>query len=140
MRSLCHFASVCLLAAIAAGCSSKVPVYPVSGKVVVGKSKKAAVGAMVFFNAVQETPGEFIRPAGTVDASGEYKITSRNTHDGAPEGEYIITLYWPHPQKSVFDCDDDDRLNGAYMNVEKSKFRFTVRPEGTNDVPAIELP
>lgn len=66
-------------------------------------------------------------------------MTTKITGDGAPEGENIITIVWPASVKSVFDGDGGDLLGGRFADPKRSPWRFTVRPDGPNLVPAIEL-
>jgi hypothetical protein len=113
--------------------------YPVNGQVVSGAARKPAVGAIVYCHPVdkQDEPGV---PHGQVDAAGRFTLTTRTAGDGAPAGDYIITIVWPSPRKSVFDAEEVDQLDGAFADSAKSKLRFTVQPTATNEVPVIELP
>ncbi len=122
------------------GCGGQKPVYPVSGKVVSGADKKPAVGAMVIFTPVVPDAKETIRSMGTVGEDGSYAVTTHKAKDGAPAGEYTITLIWPAPKKSVLDEDGGDLLSGAFADNAKSKLRFTVQAAKSNEVPVIELP
>src|SRR5262245_43311943 len=88
---------------VSAGCSGKTPLYPVTGKVVSKSSKKPATGAMVFFDPIPTDPKRTARAMGTVDEEGTYWITSHTAKDGLPAGDYVITLIWPPPQKSLLD-------------------------------------
>ncbi len=129
------------LVLLASGCGPRLrPVYPVKGEVVVGKDRKPAVGAIVFFNPVEKTADGTGMPVGTVDESGHYALTTRASNDGAPAGDYIITIVWPPARKSVFEEADDDRLRGAFADVSKSRHRYTVQPVSHNEVATIELP
>src|SRR5262249_2552105 len=104
-KRLARSALFCAVAATALAISScgggRVKVYPVHGKVVDEKGKPA-VGAIVMFHPVAP-PGKNVEAvSGTVDESGEYRLTTYTNGDGAPAGEYVVTITWPEPRKSPF--------------------------------------
>src|SRR5262245_9309643 len=81
------------LALWAAGCGSgRRAVDPASGQVVAGKDKKPATGAMVMFHPVHEDGGPIYKPVAYVDEQGQYQLTTYTKGDGAPAGEYVVTL------------------------------------------------
>src|SRR5262245_28689424 len=99
------------------GCGpSLAPVYPVKGQVVAGPDKKPAAGAMVYFNPVTKDPREKGIPLATVDDNGYFELTTRKAKDGAPAGEYVITLVWFKTKKSLFDDEGADKLNGRFAD------------------------
>jgi hypothetical protein len=53
--------------------------------------------------------------------------------DGAPAGEYKVTVTWPEGSGN----DIPDRLNGKY-DLTNTKLTANVN-EGTNDIPAFKL-
>src|SRR5688572_4246517 len=101
-----------LFAAIAAivGCGggsptgNQKPVHPVRGEVYHGG--KAAAGAFVVFVPAMEpadTPDP--RPRGHVNEDGSFTLSTYGVNDGAPAGEYLVTITWP-----IADRDDEDKL------------------------------
>jgi hypothetical protein len=130
------------LAALSTSCGpARQTAYPVSGKVFAGKEKKPAEGVVVVFYPITPLDGAPVVPTGQVDHYGDYTLTTYSPSDGAPAGEYAITLKWPRAKKNNFDWAADDQLKGAYHNPEKSKLpNFTVQIVGTNEVPTIVLP
>jgi hypothetical protein len=75
------------------GCEeARVPVFPVSGRVTY-KGKPAA-GAQIMLNAVNQLQGDDIAPIGVVKGDGTFAITAYDPGDGAPEGEYVVTVQW----------------------------------------------
>ena len=84
--------------------------YPVTGKVVAGAGKTPAKGAIVMLIPVTFDIKDLERSMATVDDDGAFAITTYNANDGAPAGEYVITLTWPPPRRSVFDDDGEDHL------------------------------
>src|SRR5438105_15139802 len=91
------------LALLAAGCSGRRSVSPVSGQVFVGK--KPAAGAMVTFHPVRDAGGPVYRPNGYADAQGRFALTTYTQGDGAPAGEYVVTVEWIPAKKSPFEAD-----------------------------------
>lgn len=115
-----------------AGCGQSAPpavaVYPVEGQLIV--SGVPAGSAQVAFHPVGD--GSAAISVGLTGPDGRFRLTTRITHDGAPAGEYAVTVFWPIDGCS---CDDPahDRLKGAYADRAKSSLRATVRPE-TNTI------
>jgi hypothetical protein len=60
--------------------------------------------------------------------------------DGAPEGEYAVTIVWPAEQdpKKQFDNTPPDRLKNRYNDTKKSKWQIRVRP-GDNGLDPFEV-
>jgi hypothetical protein len=65
-------------------------------------------------------------PQAVVAADGSFRLTTYLAGDGAPAGEYFVTLYWPGPGP-----DDDvhvrpDRLGGRYADPRTTPLTATV--------------
>jgi hypothetical protein len=68
--------------------------YPVKGSVVIGKEPPQ--GAFVVFHPVSgSATGPF--PAGYVTKFGGYSLTTYELGDGAPAGDYRVTIEWRQP-------------------------------------------
>lgn len=72
-------------------------------------------------------------PAATTDKDGAFELGTYDENDGAPEGEYIVTIDWRPKKKPKYDLMGQgevpigpDRLQGAYSNRKTSKLRATV--------------
>lgn len=122
-----------------------IPVVPVHGSVLV--KGEPATGAIVMFHKLPLDAGRFdiIRSRGVVQADGTFQLTTYNTHDGAPEGEYAVTLYWPGNRKGPPDPNDEntdlppDKFRLKYNDPRSSKIKATVKmPE--SQLEAFELP
>jgi hypothetical protein len=135
----------CLALVYFAGCSqsgvSKDTVYPASGKVLVRGTP--AEGARITFYPVAEgasRPGMAI-PSGDVDSSGVYHLQSYLPGDGAPAGEYRVTVSWPEPLPPGANPEQvsrKDRLAGKYADPTKSKLTAKVE-KGDGEIPPFEL-
>jgi hypothetical protein len=120
------------------GCKERrKPVFPVRGKVLDARGKPAAGALLTFHPAGAEDPGT-PKPVAKVEEDGSFSLTTYAKGDGAPEGEYTVTLTWPAQKKTPFDPEGGDRLKGAYANPRTSTIRFTVQ-QGENEVPPIQL-
>jgi hypothetical protein len=120
---------------------SRKPVFPVKGKVTDADGKPIA-GALVVFSRLKTNPedtNEVASALGTTDQNGEYNLTTYESDDGAPEGEYVVTITWPGEKKSPTPGPGPDRLNGAYANPTTSKIQFTVTNSGSNQVETIKV-
>jgi hypothetical protein len=110
--------------------------FPVKGKVL-DKDGKPATGAVVIFHLVNGDPKDPARPVGQVGDDGSYSLTTYKNGDGAPEGEYTVTVTWPAPKKNPIE-PGGDQLNGQYGDPKTSKIKFTVEKKD-NEVPEIKL-
>src|SRR5437773_6246299 len=103
--------------------ANRKPVHPVRGQLFVGG--KPAAGAFVFFVPVNEPPEPVDpRPRAEVGADGWFDVNMYGNKDGAPVGEYIVTVIWEG--EGGF-----DKLKGQYSDPTKSKLRASVK-EGRN--------
>jgi hypothetical protein len=81
------------------------------------------------------------KPMATTDAGGSFTLTTFKQNDGAPPGEYQITV----EQRALTAGGEEPIRNGPNMlppkfaNPETSGFKFLVA-EGDNRVPTIALP
>jgi hypothetical protein len=128
---------VAILAALLSSCArnTRKPVYPVRGQVLV--NGKPAAGATVFFFPVESDP-DAIAPYGVVDADGSFSLTTYLTFDGAPAGEYVVTIRWPGAPHRPGDEPGPDRLKGDYGSPKTSKLRATVEKK-SNDLQPFRL-
>jgi hypothetical protein len=114
------------------------PVFTVTGQVLDAK-QKPAVGAMVIFHPSPIDPKDTLKPLGFVGDEGKFALTTYDQGDGAPAGDYVITVIWPMPRKTPFDPEGGDQLQGRYANPERSTLKFKVEGKPGNEVPPIRL-
>ncbi len=140
-------AAACSLVAIATlGCSQpddgKVARVPVQGTVLV-KGAPAAGARIVFYPKDDSLKGAGMpTPGGTTEEDGTFQLTSFEPGDGAPVGDYKVTIVWREeiPEGESLDTfQPKDRLSGRYASAEKSGLEITV-PEGGGTLPPIEIP
>ena len=74
-------------------------------------------------------PSQRGKPRGTTDADGKFQLRTYHGGDGAPAGEYTVTIYWPGPYSPKMAVEDQippDRLGERFMNPAVSPLRATV--------------
>jgi hypothetical protein len=95
--------------------------YPVKGKILVN-GEPAKECQVSFHRTSGGDPAFPATPSGLTDENGEFQLTSWYANDGAPEGEYVVTIEWRERSGlAMADFDGPDRLGGAYANVQKNK-------------------
>ncbi|RCS41322.1 carboxypeptidase regulatory-like domain-containing protein [Bremerella cremea] len=116
--------------------------FPVAGTVQI--NGVPARGALIRFWPKQEQAGVKypITPSGRVDAQGNYQLTSYEGPDGAPPGDYSITITWPDPDwrppGGGMPPPPPDRLQGKFADQSNAIRDFTV-VAGENKVEPIIL-
>jgi hypothetical protein len=95
------FSFCAVLAVTAPGCSNardpnRLPVFPVKGQLSINGQTPA--GAFVVLhpkNGAATAPnGEVVRPRAVVNPDGTFELGSYDSLDGAPSGEYAVTVEW----------------------------------------------
>ena len=125
-----------------AGCGGdgKPATHPVT--VTVTYKGQPAAGALVVFHPADPAREKALggKPFGTVKADGTLSVTTYNEGDGAPEGDYGVTVQWNEPAKaSKISLGEEgsatrDKLGGRYGDPRTPKFRFTVKKGEPNSL------
>ncbi len=116
-----------------------VAVYPVRG-IVLYRGEPAA-GAKVVIYATDRDDPRIPFPTGVVQPDGSFQLTSYEANDGAPAGDYRVTVVWPEPIPAGVNAETyspRDRLGGRYAEPEKSGLEATVT-EGENVLEPFDL-
>lgn len=111
---------------------------PVRGKILV--DGEPAAGAVVCFHPRNDPSSHAKRTYGDVGRDGSYSLTTNFAEDGAPAGDYIVTVYWSHPQlepRVGWDASilRPDLLRGRFATREYSPLRATVGNSETEFAP-----
>jgi hypothetical protein len=126
-----------------AGCSGSSGLSSASGKVTYqGKGIK---GALVFFHP-KDGDIQAQRPTGVTREDGSFTLTT-GTKEGAPVGQYTVTITWPEEQTAPkfkpgsTEPDEKpatDRLGGRYADPKTSTLQATIK-SGSNTLPPFDL-
>lgn len=92
-----QFAALALTALFAVGCGKagpeRIPVFPAEGSVLF--DGKPVTGALVVLHPVGAAPdGKTMSARAQTDKDGHFKLSTYDTGDGVPLGEYTVTVEW----------------------------------------------
>lgn len=132
------------LTLIAYGCGSSEPprlkTFPVSGKVLV--NGQPANHAEVTFHSkspLKNAEGRDVFPFAITQADGTFDVLTYSEADGAPPGQYDVTITWPLvKQEGGEDIYGPDRLKGKFGYPSSPVVSVTIE-EKENILPPIEL-
>jgi hypothetical protein len=134
-------ASAAALALALAGCGSagKPEVVPAGGKVTFNKTTPPA-GALVVFHPTDPAFEKRVggKPFAKVKDDGTFALTTYVEGDGAPEGDYNVTVDWRPPAKETkFSLGDGGptgppKLNPKYSNPQQPVLKATVKKGDAN--------
>jgi hypothetical protein len=115
----------------------RVAVHPASGTLTV--KGQPAPGAFVTLHPKAEVGEDVPPPRANVDKDGTFKLSTFAGGDGAPEGEYTVTIRWYKLIKNGTDVSQGPNVIPAkYTKPESSN--LTVRiAAGQNSLPPIKL-
>lgn len=137
-----------ILAICLSGCGSndsRLETHPVSGSVFIN-GEPASGCTVTFVPRDAELRGAVI-PAGSTDESGTFQLTTYETGDGAPAGEYGVSLIWEATSWPSMNAEGGidpvvtvrpDRLLNRLSSPEKSGLKATV-VEGENALEPFRL-
>lgn len=129
-----------LFAVVLVSCSreSRPSVHPVHG--VVTFQKKPATKAVVVLRPVAPGLLKDTLPHGEVGPDGTFRIGTYAVDDGAPTGEYIVTITWPETklEPGGGESIEGDRLNGRYAEPTKSPWKVRIK-EGKNELDPFRI-
>jgi len=126
------------LVVVLAGCGKKgwLETYPVKGTVLVGG--KPAAGAEITLYPKEVTGDRPYTPNGKTNDSGEFALSTFLEGDGAPAGEYDVTVVWPVRHNPISTRWEGDKFGGRYADKAKSGLRVTIEKQ-PQQLPPFEL-
>lgn len=119
-----------ILPAIAVGCGAPEPaVYEARGTLTIN-GVPVSNASLAFHCADGDTSAAC--PVGITNDDGAFALTTFAANDGAPPGEYVVTLLWHDASKPVDECEcidptQHDLLRGRYADAKTSELRATIR-------------
>jgi hypothetical protein len=128
-------------AVLPASCSRRTdrqPVFAVTGKLMDGD--KPAEKAVMFFHPLNDPGAAVLRPVGRVAADGSFRVSTYMANDGAPAGDYAVTVVWPKIPEgaSADETEGPDQLEGRCSNPKTSPWHVRVA-ETANNVGTFDL-
>lgn len=70
---------------------------------------------------------------------GSFEISTYESGDGVPPGEYVLTFYWGELNAISMNYGGPDRLNSRYSDPQKSEIKLTVKEGEPIDLKEIPL-
>jgi hypothetical protein len=133
----CRIFIVVCGAAFLGGCGSgQKPAVPVQGQLFYKNSQPTA-GAVVVFHPIPADPSPTaIKPTGEVQVDGSFTLTTYKADDGAPAGEYAVTVFWLEKKAGPKLGEDrglaKDRLDGRYNSATTTRLKASVNASATS--------
>ncbi len=114
--------------------------FPTQGKILY--DSKPLAEAMVTFHPLELIPEEnnYQRPISVTEADGTFHLSTLGVRDGAPAGEYAITVELRELRMDgdTLVRDGKNLLPARYKDPAQSHLKYRVI-EGDNEVPTLEL-
>ena len=147
MRVSVHVGGVCatgflLLGVLGCGSAPPTPVHPVRGQVLF--EGQPIPSALVVLHPVNPSAGKEVPPPrAKVESDGSFTLGTFESRDGAPAGDYIVTVSWWQSGATGKGGRQDDappsnHLPARYSKVSTSDLRAHVEA-GDNQLPVIRL-
>lgn len=138
MRFLfCSAMAALLLAGCSKGPDHRADVQPVEGQVL--WNGKPLNGAQVIFYPQGEAAPGLHAPRARTGPDGRFQVGTYDTTDGAPEGEYVVTVvHFPLVQRGSDVVPGPNILPKKYANPKTTDLRIHVA-KGANALPALTL-
>lgn len=89
-------------------------------------------GAYVVAQRIDEQSRRAVRADGFVAADGSFTLSTYTANDGAPAGEYVVTVVWRQPFYGPDGKPGANRLPARYADLKQSPLRVVVKP-GQNE-------
>jgi hypothetical protein len=142
LRIVAIRSSLFLTALLAVSCGDgRRPVFPVHGQVLY--EDKPTPEALVIFHPVNDPDPRAPRPIARVAADGGFSPTTYKAGDGAPVGEYNVTITWVKEVDNQNVAKEDQKppqnlLPDRYGKAETSGLRVQIKAE-RNELPPFRL-
>jgi hypothetical protein len=129
--------AIALAALAVSGCGRgerRVPVFKTSGSVVRADGS-VVPNALVVLHATG-APSTVPKPRGTTDEQGRFQLTTYEVDDGAPEGQFTITVeQWIRDDPNL---PPSNHLVATLAKPESSGLQATIS-QGANEIPPLTV-
>jgi hypothetical protein len=130
-------AGVLLGLMIGCGKSRGVTLYPVRGSVQINGEPAKDVNIMFTPVVPIEVEGHPLSPSGVTEEDGSFQLMSFDPNDGAPAGDYQVTIIYPMSRFNKHQSGID-RLKGKFSNPQTSGLKATVEAK-KNEIPVFNI-
>jgi hypothetical protein len=138
-RSLVAVMLVLSLGLVSCGGSKRKPTYPTEGTLLIGG--KPAGGVTVFLYSTDPAETEPTRPFATTNLDGTFALTTSAANDGAPEGEYIVTVIYEPLESPLMRAKKGKppAFDKKYSDPKTSPLRIRVEKKDKNVLEPLDL-
>ncbi|MBY0458149.1 MAG: carboxypeptidase-like regulatory domain-containing protein [Gemmataceae bacterium] len=132
-----------LLVALTALCgcgdgSNRKPLFPTEGKLLI--KGQPAGGVTVFLHSTDPNETEPTRPFATTNPDGTFTVTTVTANDGAPAGEYVVTLlYEPLDSPLTRAKGKPPSIDKKYANPKTSPLRAVIEAKAQNTLAPFDV-
>jgi len=120
------------------GPSRPVAVHPVKGKAVMEGSPMAGAHLVLYPGPDSKIPAG-VTSRGTVSADGTFELSTFDHKDGAPSGEFVVTVVWSKPVIVDGETQSGPSLVSAvYSKPDSSPLRIKIAAD-TKELRPLEL-
>lgn len=134
-------AALAVAALAAASCNrtpARKPTYPTEGKLLI--NGQPAGGVTLFLYSTDPNETEPTRPFATTEPDGTFALTTSAAKDGAPAGEYVVTvIYEPLDSPLARPRGKPPVIDKKYADPKTSPLRARVEAQPMNALPPIDL-
>lgn len=129
--------------ALAMGCSGaegppRDKTYPVTGQVIVD-GQPAPYLLVELHDATKKDAAVGAVSTAYTDDQGKFEISTYQSGDGAPEGDFVVTFMWGQLELLRNEYAGPDKLKDKYRDPQKSTFKIKVEKGKPADMGRIEL-
>jgi hypothetical protein len=140
LRSLPASAAVVviLFGVVACGGPKRKPTFPTEGKLLI--NGQPAGNVTVFLTPLTSSDPEETRAYATTKPDGTFSLTTYGAYDGAPEGEYVVTLlYEPLDSPLSRAKGKPPTFNKKYGDPNASPLRATITRQPKNQLEPFDV-
>lgn len=113
--------------------------YPVSGRVQTTDGEPASYVRVTLHSSKLISEGDPFRPSAMTDDDGNFRLTTYEIDDGAPQGNYAVTFRWAKPQKTVFDPIPKDKLRNRFALPTEKSLKCTIIEAESQNLGTFEI-
>lgn len=130
-----------VLTALAIGCSSELPTYPVEGQVVYSDNGQPVQGPLMIW--FESTTPPYQRSNGVIDKDGKFSLSTIREGSGSIAGEHRVRIDPVMPNSSAM--EQPQTLLARIMDPKYYEFRtsglvITVQDQGNSVVLKVDPP